>query len=82
MPKREKPERLPARVQEVVGACRGGQTLCLYIRHSDVGDERSYWLEPSGRPAGSKSAEEAIAAGLLIPNGDALFGDSQTYRAA
>jgi hypothetical protein len=82
MPKREKPKRLPVHIQKIVGAVKGGQTLCVYIRHSDVGDERSYWLEPSGRPARSKSAEEAIAEGLLVPNGDALFGDSQTYRAA
>lgn len=84
MAKKPKEKRLPIRIQNIVGACRGGQTLCLSIRHSDVGDERVYWLEPSGRPAGTKSAEEAIALGLLMPSGDSLFAetDSQTYRAA
>lgn len=83
-PKREKAKRLPVRVQKIVGACVAGQTLCLAIKHSEVGDEKSYWLEPSGRPAGTKSAEEAIALGLLKPSGDSLFAeaDSQTYRAA
>jgi hypothetical protein len=82
MAKREKAKRLPVRIQKIVGACKAGQVLCLYIRHSEVGDERTFWLEPSGRTAGAKSAEEAIAAGLLVPNGDGLFGESQTFRAA
>ena len=84
MAKREKEKRLPVRIQKIVGACKAGQTLCLHIKHSDVGDERAFWLEPSGRAAGTKSAQEAIALGLLIPMGDALFSDddSQTYRAA
>lgn len=62
----------------------GGQILCPSIRHSEVGDERVYWLEPSGKPAGIKSAEQAISLGLLAPTGDALFAEaaSQTYRAA
>lgn len=80
--KTPKEKRLPVRIQTIVGACRGGQTLCLTIRHSEVGDERVYWLEPSGRSAGTKSAEEAIALGLLIPTGDGLFGHSQTWRVA
>lgn len=77
-----KEPKVPVRVQRVVDACRGGQTLCLTIRHSDVGDERVYWLEPSGRPAGTKSAEQAIELGLLLPAGDGLFDLSQTWRAA
>lgn len=80
--KAPKEKRLPVRIQTIVGACRAGQTLCLTIRHSEVGDEHVYWLEPSGRSAGTKSAEEAIALGLLVPAGDGLFGHSQTYRAA
>lgn len=60
----------------------GGETLCLTIRHSDVGDERIYWLEPSGKSAGTKSAERAIELGLLTPAHDGLFDLSQTWRAA
>lgn len=82
MARKEKTKRLPVRIQTIVGACRGGQTLCLTIRHSEVGDERTYWLEPSGRSAGTKSAEQAIELGLLVPAGDGLFGMSQTWRAA
>lgn len=83
MAKKPKEKRLPVRIQTIVGACKGGQTLCLAIRQSDVGDERVYWFEPSGRPAGTKSADQAIEMGLLVPTGDGLFaGDSQTYRAA
>lgn len=78
----KKPKELPVRVQRIVDACRGGQTLCLTIRHSDVGDERTYWLEPTGKPAGTKSAERAIELGLLVPAGDGLFDLSQTWRAA
>lgn len=82
MARKKKPKRLPIRIQTLVGACRGGQTLCCTLRHSEVGDERIYWLEPSGRPAGTKSAEQAIELGLLVPAGDGLFGMSQTWRAA
>jgi hypothetical protein len=77
-----KEPRIPVRIQTIVGACRGGQTLCPTKRHSEVGDEYLYWLEPSGRSVGTKSAAEAISRGLLIPSGDGLFGDSQTFRAA
>lgn len=76
--------KIPTRVRRIVEACREGQTLCLTIHRSDVGAERRYWLEPSGRPAPSKSAEKAIKLGLLTPTGDGLFPgvDSQTYKAA
>lgn len=77
-----KQPKIPVRVQRIVDACRGGQSLCLTIRHSEVGDQRVYWLEPSGRPAGTKSAERAIEMGLLAPAGDGLFDLSQTWRAA
>lgn len=70
------------RIQTLVGACKGGQRLCLTLRHSEVGEDRLYWLEPSGRSAGTKSAEQAIEMGLLVPSGDGLFGQSQTWVAA
>jgi hypothetical protein len=74
--------KVPKRVQKIVDACKRGQTLCLTLRHSDAGDERHYWFEPSNRKAGVKSAERAIEMGLLVPAGDGLFDLSQTYRAA
>lgn len=84
MAKREKEKRLPVRIQKIVGACKAGETLCLHIKRSEVGDERAFWLEPSSRAIGAKSAQEAITLGLLIPSGDSLFdiADSQTYRAS
>lgn len=81
MPK-EKVKRLPVRIQKLIGWCKTGQVLCVGLRKSDVGETRQYWLEPSGRPAGAKSVEEAIALGLLKPSGDGLFDDSQTWVAS
>lgn len=80
----DKPKKIPDRVARVVGYCQAGQTVCLSIRHSDVGDEKVYWLEPSGRPVGEWTVKRAIDLGLLVPAGDSLFPgmDSQTYRAA
>jgi hypothetical protein len=77
-----KKQEVPFRVQRVVSKCKLGEKLCVGLRHSEAGLERSYWFEPSGKNAPPKSSEQAISMGLLIPNGDGLFGDSQTYRAA
>lgn len=82
MARKEKPKHIPVRIQTIVGACRGGQTLCCTLRRSEVGEERVYWLEPSSRTVGKKSAEQAIEMGLLTPSGDGLFDFSQTWRAA
>ncbi len=81
MPKAKEPK-VPLRVRRLVMACEGGQKLCLTIRRSEVGDDKLYWLEPSGRPVGVKSAEQAMTLGLLRPSGDGLFGSSQTWMAA
>lgn len=81
MARKEKIRRIPVRIQTIVGACKSGQTLCCTLRRSDVGDERMYWLEPSLRNVGRKSAEDAIALGLLVPSNDGLFDFSQTWRA-
>lgn len=76
--------KIPRRVQKLVDACRSGKTVCMSIRHSEVGDEKVYWLEPGGAPAGEWTVRRAVDLGLLTPQRDALFVDaeSQTYRAA
>lgn len=78
--------KIPKRVQRIADICRlGGQTLHLAHPVASRGETtRRYWFEPSGRPAPTISAEEAISRGLLCPAGDSLFGgaDSQTFRAA
>lgn len=77
--------KIPKRIQRIVDACRGGQTLHLAHPITSRGEtNRRYWFEPSGRAVATLSAEEAIGRGLLSPAGDSLFGgsDSQTFRAA
>lgn len=81
-----KEPKIPKRIQKIADTCRGGgQTLHLALPQVSRGEtNRRYWFEPSGRPAPTQSAEEAISLGLLIPAGDCLFGiaDSQTFRVA
>lgn len=78
-----KAPKTPKRIQRLMKACRGGQTVCLTIRHSEVGDERNYWLEPSGKAVGEWTVQRAIDMGLLVPQRDGLFPDlsSQTFKA-
>lgn len=82
MARKAKEPTLPIRIRRIVMMCEAGQALCVAIKKSEVGDERAYWFEPSGKSAPPKSAERAIELGLLAPAGDGLFGDSQTYRIA
>lgn len=72
------------RVRTLMAYVLNGQTVCMEIRRSEVGDERYYWLEPTHRRVGEWTVKKAVAMGLLVPNGDALFPDldSQTYKAA
>lgn len=79
-----KQPKVPDRVQRLVNFCKAGRTLCLSIRHSEVGDEKVYWLEPGGKPVGEWTVKRALEMGLIEPAGDSLFPDmdSQTYRAA
>ena len=74
----------PKRVRRVVDRCRTGEVLCKTIRPKPTGETEAAWsFEPSGRAAPPKSSLDAIANGLLVPQGDGLFGDdhSQTWRA-
>lgn len=84
MSKRErKPIPVPARVQRLVAACRGGADYLPDLR-AGVTTERAYCLNPSGRPVGEWTFRRALDLGLLKPVGDGLFPDaeSQTYRVA
>lgn len=76
--------KVPKRIEDIVKACREGQTLhhCNVVLKAGV-SEPTYWLEPSGRPVGPKSARAAIEMGLLGPLRDGLFDalDSQSFKA-
>lgn len=77
---------LPARVRRVINTVRRGQRLTKSLRLKETGDlatQITFAFEPSGRRAGLKSSQEAIASGFLLPMGDGLLGDdsSQTWRA-
>jgi hypothetical protein len=74
--------KIPRRVERVVAKCRLGERLCIVLKQSEAGAERYYWFEPSGKNAPPKSSQQAIELRLLIPQGDGLFDDSQTYRVA
>lgn len=80
----DKPKKMPAKIKRLIHACECGQSVCLTLRHSDVGDERSYSLEPSGKPIGQWTVNRALEMGIIVPTGDGLFPDldSQTYRLA
>lgn len=82
MPK-PKEKKLPARIRKVLAAM-AGQTLCKTMTQPSplVADHgvAVYHLEPSQKRVATKSAEEAIRLGLVSPNRDALFDDSQTWR--
>lgn len=74
----------PVKIQRLLAAMSGGQRVVLTLRHSEVGDERSYSYEHSGRPVGEWTFARALEMGLIVPSGDGLFPDaeSQTYRLA
>lgn len=77
--------KVPKRVLDIVDRCKRGETIHLALPQVSRNEtNRRYWFEPSGRDAATKSTEDAIKLGLLIPAGDCLFGsdDSQTFRAA
>lgn len=76
--------KLPKRVLAVIERCRRGEALMKSFRNKTTGEtEVVFSFHPSTRRAGTKSAEEAIASGLLQPARDGLFddGSSQTWRA-
>ena len=81
---RPKQKRYPKRVLRIVERLEKGERLCKQLRPKETGEtEITFTFEPSGRRAGAKSAQEAIAEGLLTPAGDGLLGPeySQTWTA-
>lgn len=77
--------RLPARVWSVIDQVRDGGKLCKFLRPvSGLEDDTQFFIEPQGRRVPAKSAQEAIASGLLQAQCDGLFGEetSQTWVAA
>lgn len=71
-------DKTPVRVRRLVAYCEAGQTVHLSLRHSEVGDERVYWMEPSGKPVGEWTLQKALELGLLKPAGDALFAGAES----
>jgi hypothetical protein len=69
--------KLSNHAKSVVNRCRNGERLCK----SNGPKTSGYFYEPSGESAGQKSAEEAIASGLLKGLNDGLFDNSQTWVA-
>lgn len=70
------------RAAAIIERCRNGQRLCKSFRFKESGDtEVLFFFEPSGKRAGQKSAQEAIATGMLKPLNDSLFDASQTWEA-
>lgn len=79
-----KKPKVSVRLENLMSQVRAGKAICLTIRHSEVGDEREYWLEPGGASVGAWAVNRALELGLITPAHDALFPDmdSQTYQAA
>ncbi len=79
-----KPKRVPKRAQRIVEILQRGQRLCKSVRLKETGVmEVKFYFEPSGRSVGPRSAQAAIASGLLRVSGDGLFdGFDQTWSAA
>jgi hypothetical protein len=74
--------RMSGRAAAIIERCKNGQRLCKSFRFKESGDtEIIFFFEPSGKRAGPKSAQEAIATGLLKPLNDGLFDASQTWTA-
>lgn len=80
-------EKLPKRVRTVIERCQRDQVLCRSYRPRAIGEDTSvlnYWFEPSGIPAPSISATEAIEKKFLVPQDAGLFndGNAQSFVAA
>lgn len=72
--------KVPRRVLKVVERLRAGEKLVVEV--PTRGGRRLFFWEPSGRIAGQRSIEQAIALRLIVPVGDGLFGDTQTWAPA
>lgn len=82
MPK-EKP--VPAKIKRLVHGMSSGQILCMgLIKNDEAGENKTYWLERSGKRVTPWTVQRALELGLIIPSNDGLFTetDSQTYRLA
>lgn len=82
--KQQKASKTPAKIQRLMAAMSSGQRVVLTLRHSEVGDERLYCYERTGKPVGEWTINRALEMGIIEPSGDGLFSDldSQTYRLA
>jgi hypothetical protein len=64
---------------ELLARCQAGEVLCHTRFANDVGSiSDRWWLERSGVPVRPDQANWLLE--RLVPNGDGLFGDSQTWR--
>lgn len=77
--------KIPKRVQRLLDRMKAGETLCKALRLKETGEtEVQFFLDPSNRACGEWTASAAIERGLVVPNGDGLFGPdtSQAWRLA
>lgn len=79
-----KAPKTPAKILRLQAAMSGGQRVVLTLRHSEVGDERLYCYERTGKPVGEWTINRALEMGIIVLAGDGLFPDldSQTFRLA
>lgn len=79
-----KAKKVPVKIQRLMAACSGGQSVVLTLTHSDNGDERHFNYSRSGKSVGEWTIKRALEMGVLVPAGDGLFPDldSQTFRLA
>ena len=66
-------------ILRLISRLEAGETLCLRRFQSDTGEGVEWWFEPSGKKAPPRTVERALGQGVIVPNHDGLFGDSQTF---
>ncbi len=79
-----KQRQLPHYVEKALPRLQG-QLLIRQASSTDEaierGDGHLYFTHPNGKPFPTASGAYCVANGLVKPEGDDLFGGSQTYRA-
>jgi hypothetical protein len=66
------------RDKRLLSALQNGAVIM--VEHTP--DRTTYRLSSTNRPIHAKRIDRMLREGLIEPNGDGLFGDTQTYRAA
>lgn len=68
---------------KIIMALHSGAVLtCEHVNHPPSETKTIYRLSTMRRAIPSKLVQQMLTDGIIVPNGDGLFGDSQTYRLA